>query len=244
MIRTLLAVFFLLFPALAQAATGDEILAGIDKNLTFDLRESWLAMTVTKAGRAKTYRMHSLARGEEEMAMEFLEPARDKGTKMLKKGDDLWMFMPSVEKTQKISGHMLRQGLMGSDMSYEDLMEWSKWRVQYTPTVLGEELLDGHKVWKVELKAKDTTISYPRRLIWVDQTTFIPSKQELYALSGMLLKTWTMTDARPTEGRVFPMRMVVADQLQKGSLTEIVFEKVTFAVKVADEVFSTRWLER
>ncbi len=244
LLRTAALSLALWAPGLAHAITGDEVLAKIDKNLTYEARESWLSMSVTKSGRAKTYKMHSYGRGQEEMAMEYLEPARDKGTKMLKKSDDLWMFMPSVEKTQKISGHMLRQGLMGSDMSYEDLMEWSKWREDYVPTVLGEEVLDGRKVYKLELKAKDTTISYPRRLVWVDQANFVPSKQELYALSGMLLKTWTMTEVQTIEGREFPMRMVVADQLQKGSTTEIHFEKVTFTVALSDEIFSTRWLER
>lgn len=243
-LRTLLAAFCLLVPGLAHAITGDEVLARIDKNLTFEARESSIAMTVTKSGRAKLYKMHSFGRGDNEMATEFLEPARDKGTKMLKKADDLWMYMPSVEKTQKISGHMLRQGMMGSDMSYEDLMEWSKWRESYTSAVLGEETLDGRKVYKLELKAKDTTISYPRRLIWVDQETFVPSRQELYAVSGMLLKTWLMVDVKKIEGRDFPTRMVVEDQLQKGSKTEIVFEKVTFTVALPEEVFSTRWLER
>ncbi|MSQ02701.1 MAG: outer membrane lipoprotein-sorting protein [Myxococcales bacterium] len=224
--------------------TVDELLAKIDANLTYEARESSLQMVVTKSGRTKTYRMHSFGRGQEEMAMEYLEPARDKGTKMLKKTDDLWMFLPSVEKAQKISGHMLRQGLMGSDMSYEDLMESSRWQTMYTGTIAAEQVIEGRKCWKVELKAKDGTVSYPKRIIWVDQANFIPLRQELYARSGMLLKSWTMGDVRSIEGREFPMKMVVEDQLQKGSVTEITFEKVTFKVALADEVFSLRWLER
>lgn len=239
----ILALFFAL-PSVAHAVTVDEVLAKVDSNLTYDMRESSLTMTVVKSGRTKSYKMHSYGRGQEEMAMEYLEPARDKGTKMLKKTDELWMWLPSVEKTQKISGHMLRQGLMGSDMSYEDLMESSRWRDMYGGTVAGEETIDGHKVWKIDLSAKDSTVSYPRRVIWVDQTNYIPVKQELYALSGMLLKSWTMTDVRLIEGKEFPMKMVITDKLQAGSTTEITFDSVTFKVALEDEVFSTRWLER
>ncbi len=234
----------LLSPGFARAITVDEMLDHVDKNLTYDSRESSVRMTVVKGGSTKTYLMHSFGRGAEEMAMEYLEPARDKGTKMLKKSDELWMWLPSVEKTQKISGHMLRQGMMGSDMSYEDLMEQSTWRDAYSGTVVAEETIEGRKVWKVDLKAKDSTVSYPRRLIWVDQSSYIPLKQELYALSGMLLKTWTMSDIREVAGRQFAYKMVVEDQVQKNSRTEITFESVAFAVPLQEEVFSTRWLER
>ncbi len=240
----LLLCFLAFVSGLAHAVTVEEILTKIDANLTYEARESSLQMVVTKKGRSKTYRMHSFGRGQEDMAMEYLEPARDKGTKMLKKTDDLWMYLPSFEKPQKISGHMLRQGLMGSDMSYEDLMESSRWQTMYNGTIAAEEVIEGRKCWKVELKAKESTVSYPKRVIWVDQANYIPLRQELYALSGMLLKSWTMGDVRSIEGREFPMKMVVEDQVQKGSVTEIVFEKVTFKVALAEEVFSLRWLER
>jgi hypothetical protein len=94
------------------------------------------------------------------------------------------------------------------------------------------------------MKARDTSVSYPRRVIWVDQASHIPVRQELYALQGMLLKTWLMQDIRSIEGRQFPMKMVVEDQVQKGSRTEIVFDAVSFKVALPEEVFSTRWLER
>jgi outer membrane lipoprotein-sorting protein len=234
----------LLAVRLAFAITVDEILVQIDKNLTYEARDSSLTMTVTKGSRVKTYKMHSYGRGQDEMAMEYLEPARDKGTKMLKKVDELWMYLPAIEKVQKISGHLLRDDLMGSDMSYEDLMESSRWQKAYTGQVIAEEAIEGRMTWKIEMKAKDTTVAYPRRVIWVDQKSFVPVRQELYALQGMLLKTWLMQDIRSIEGREFPMKMVVEDQVQKGSRTEIVFDKVSFAVKLPEEVFSTRWLER
>jgi outer membrane lipoprotein-sorting protein len=244
MLRYLLAFFLIFLPMVASAATLDEILAKVDANMTFDTRETVVKMTVTKGDRVKVYKMHSYGRGADEAAVEYLEPAREKGTKMLKNASDLWMWLPAVEKTQKISGHMLRQSMMGSDMSYEDMMQASAWRKQYAGGVVGEETLDGRKVWKLELKATTPDVSYPRRLVWVDQSTSIPVKQELYALSGMLLKTWTMSDIKDFGGRQFPTRMVVEDKLQTGSRTELVFEDLKFAVPLQAEVFSMRWLER
>ena len=69
-------------------------------------------------------------------------------------------------------------------------------------------------------------------------------KQQLFALSGTLLKTWTMTDIRTVGMRQFPFKMTVTDEVQTGSKTELIFDKVTFAIPLEAEVFSTRWLER
>ena len=235
---------FLSLISLAWSITVEDMLAAVDKNLTFDTRESTVKMTVTKGDRVKVYRMHSYGRGADEAAVEYLEPARDKGTRMLKMKEDLWMFLPSIEKTQKISGHMLRQSMMGSDFSYEDMMQAQSWYKQYKGAVTGEEPCGANKCWKVELNAIVNDVSYPKRITWVDQTTYVPVKQELYALSGMLLKTWEMSEPKPFGDKMFPTRMVVEDKVQKGSRTELYFESITFAVPLAEEVFSTRWLER
>lgn len=242
LVAAMLAVVVLPRPALAQSA--QEILAKVDANLTYDTRESMLTMTVSKNGRTNAYKMHSYGKGQDVAAVEYLEPARDKGTKMLKMGDNLSMYMPAVEKTQKISGHMLRQSMMGSDMSYEDMMQANKWQTMYTATISGTEAVDGVPCWKLEMKANSTDISYPRRVVWVDQKNFIPVKQELYALSGMLLKTWTMGDIRPVGPRMWPHKMVIEDKVQSGSSTTLVFDSIQFSVGLQDEIFSARWLER
>lgn len=252
-----LALLLLLLPAaaLAQPAeppvptvpatpTADDLLDAMDKTLQFDTRTSRSTMTVVDGDRTRAYELQSFARGTDDAAVEYLSPPRDKGTRMLKKKDDLWLYMPRAERTQKISGHMLRQGMMGSDISYEDMMQAADFRKRYAATVLGEEELAGRPCWKLEAVARDSTVSYPRRLIWIDKETMVPVRQELFAVSGMLLKTWEMSDVRQIEGRWTAMKMELADKLRHGSKTVLTLESVTYGVALKDEVFSLRWLER
>ncbi len=224
--------------------TAEDLLDAMDDILNYETRTSKVSMTVDDGRRKREYRMVTYGQGKEDVAVEYLAPAREKGTKMLKKGDNLWLYMPRAERVQKISGHMLRQGMMGSDISYEDLMESSDLRQTYEAKVTGEDTLDGRPCWKVEANAKERSVSYPRRVIWVDRETLVPSKQELYAVSGMLLKTWTMSDVKLVDGKPVPMRMELRDQLRQGSSTVMVVEEVRFGVKLRREVFSRRWLER
>lgn len=234
----------------ASALAGDlpsaeKVLELIDNNLTFESRTTKVEMTVQTGKRTKVYEMMTWGRGQNDAAIEYLEPARDKGTRMLRLGDDMWLFMPTIERTQKISGHMLREGMMGSDVSYEDMASASKLRELYSAEVVGEEQLDGRKVYKLELTANDESVSYPKRTSWVDAELGIPLKQELYALSGMLLKTWEMRDVKEFDGgRKFPTTMVVEDKVRASSKTTLKFTEMSFGVALEDEVFSTRWLER
>lgn len=231
-------------PARAAPPGGEELLKAMDKNLTYESRSSRLVMTV-EGRRARSYEMVSHSRGQEDAAIEYVAPVRDKGTRMLKLEGELWIFLPSVDKVQKISGHMLRQGMMGSDVSYEDLMTSRETNKLYAAKVTGEGKADGRACWLLEMIARDDTVAYPKRIVWVDQETFIPLKQELYALSGMLLKTWTMSEVKVFEGgRRFPTKMSIEDHVKKESVTRIEFKEVRFGVPLEKETFSLRWLER
>ena len=224
--------------------TADQLLDAMDKNLTFESRRARMVMTV-EGRRTRSYEIVSISRGQEDSAMEYLSPARDKGTRMLKLGGDMWLYLPAVDRVQKISGHMLREGMMGSDLSYEDLMASRELRKAYVSKVVGEDTVDGVSCWKLELKSKDDTVSYPRRVTWIAKDSLISAKQELYALSGMLLKTWAMTDVKEfAKGRKFPTRMTITDNVKKDSVTRLEFKELEFGVALQDEVFALRWLER
>ena len=230
---------------MAQAEpSASELLQAVDANMAYDTRSAEITMTVTTSRRTKVYHMRSYGRGKEDAAIEFLSPVRDKGTKMLKKGDVLWMYLPSIEKTQKISGHMLRQGMMGSDMSYEDLLESTQLTTYYTATVIGTDTIDGRSCYKLELIAKSPETTYAKRTSCVDTEYLVPITEQLYATSGMLVKEWTMSNVTNFDGRNFPTTLVVQDKLQAGSTTTIEFTSLQFSVDLEDEVFSNRWLER
>ena len=63
--------------------------------------------------------------------------------------------------------------------------------------------------------ARSPDVAYPKRLVWVDQATRIPVRQELYAVSGMLLKTWLMEAPKQFDSRWYPTRMVLKTSFKK-----------------------------
>ncbi len=249
-----LALAFIATPAVAQDAppatdaatpTIDELLNGLETNLNFETRSARIRMTVANPRRTKVYEMQTYGRGLDESTIEFTEPARERGTRYLRRGDEMWMYLPSIERTQKISGHMLRQGMAGSDMSYEDMTSSTDWDEHYDGVIEGQEDVEGRPHWKIELTATTTEVTYARRVIWVDAETLIPTKQELYAISGMLVKRWEMNNVQElSDGRSYPMTMRIEDTLRDGTYTEIETYDIELGIELEEEVFSVRWLER
>jgi hypothetical protein len=92
---------------------------------------------------SRTITARSWSVGSEKSFTEYLSPAREQGTKMLKLEESVVDLFPATDRTIQISGHMLRQSVMGSDLSYEDMMDTRKLTDVYTAALEGEETIDG-----------------------------------------------------------------------------------------------------
>lgn len=227
-----------------SAQTADEIIKKVDQNLTADNMVMETSMTIHGKRNSRTLTSIAYVVGDEKSFQEYLSPARDKGTKMLKLEDKLWIYSPSTDRTIQIAGHMLRQSMMGSDMSYEDMMEDRKLHEMYASTVLGQEELDGRQVYVIELNAIVDDVAYHSQKMWVDTERFVPLKQEQFAKSGQLLKRVTFSDVKRVEGRWYPYVMVYKDMLKQGDGTEMKMSSIKFDQEIPPYIFSKAALKQ
>jgi len=239
-------IFFVmgLCPFVLFAQNASKILDAVDKNMSAESRIIESTMVVHGKRNDRTITSKSYAMGDKKSFTEYLSPARDKGTKMLKLDKELWMYSPSTDRTIMISGHLLRQSVMGSDLSYEDMMDDRKLKDIYTPAIIGEETLGDRECYIMQLSAKVNDASYDSQKLWVDKERNVPLVQELYAKSGQLLKRITMSDVRQTGGRWFPMKMNYKDMLKDGNGTDWIVSNIEFDKPVADYIFSKASLKQ
>jgi len=195
-----------------------------------------------RTSRSITSRSYSV--GDKKSFTEYLSPAREQGTKMLKLENQLWIYSPSTDRTIQISGHMLRQSVMGSDLSYEDMMDDRKLTDLYSAATTGSEDLDGRKTYVLELKAIVTDVAYFRRKMWIDSERFVPLKEELFAKSGQLLKRTTLSDVKQIQGRWFPTTIIYKDMLKEGEGTEFRMTSIKFNQNIPDYIFTKAALKQ
>jgi outer membrane lipoprotein-sorting protein len=153
-------------------------------------------MTIYGKRSSRTIASKTSSVGNEKSFTEYMSPAGEKGTKMLKLKNQLWIYSPSTDRTIQISGHLLRQSVMGSDLSYEDMMEDRKLTEVYTAKVIREEKIEGRATWLLELTAKVENVTYHTQKMWIDTERYIPLKQEMYAKSGQLLKRTELREVK------------------------------------------------
>ncbi len=221
-----------------------EIIAKVDANMVSKTSIVESKMVIQGRRKSRTVMSRGYSEGDKKSFTEYLFPAREKGTKMLKLDDKLWIYSPSTDRIIQLSGHMLRQSVMGSDLSYEDMMEDRELTDIYDAKVIGEDTLDGRKTWVLELNAKVDDVSYAKRKMWVDQERFVPLKEDLFAKSGELLKRVRLTDFSKTDGRWYPGKMNFKDMLKSGKGTDFIVMKIEFDPEIPPYIFSKAALKK
>ena len=244
--RELIVGFLFVAPAcaLAQGLSGDEILKKVDENMFTETKIVESRMVIHGRRDTRTVESKSWQRGTSEAYTEFLSPARERGTKMLKLTDILWEYSPSTDRTIMIAGHLLRQSLMGSDLSYEDMMEDPHLPNLYSATVTGRDTCAGRDCWVLDLKAKKEDIAYDHREAWVDKARFVILKENLYAKSGKLLKTVDVREVMRVQNHWLAKSVLYKDVLKEGEGTEFSLDTVKLDVEIPDYLFSKAALRR
>ncbi len=243
--KSILIVFLILgFISYQDYPDAKEILEKIDKNMSSRSRVFESSMTIYGKRKTRVVTSKSWSEGTQKSFTEYLSPAADKGTKMLKLEGQLWIYSPSTDRIIQISGHMLRQSVMGSDLSYEDMMDDRKLSDIYTAKVIGEESIDKRKTWVLELIANVTDLAYHKQKIWVDEERYIPLKQELYAKSGQLLKKTEIKDVQKINKRWFPTTFIYKDMLKEGIGTEFKMYNIKLDEDIPEYIFSKAALKQ
>jgi outer membrane lipoprotein-sorting protein len=234
--------FTFIFQAFAQDAKN--ILDKVDRNMSSKNRIMESSMTIHGKRSSRTIVSKTWSEGSEKSFSEYLSPAAEKGTKMLKLEGQLWIYSPSTDRIVQISGHLLRQSVMGSDLSYEDMMDDRKLTDLYNAKLLKEEKLGGRNTYLLQLTARVEEVAYYSQKIWIDTERYIPLQQELYAKSGQMLKRTEFKDVKQIQGRWFPTTIIYKDMLKQGNGTEFKITSILFDQKIPEYIFTKAALKQ
>jgi len=233
-----------MLPPAAHAITADEILKRIDESQNIERQIIDSSMIIHGIRGSREIQYQSWIIGKRKSFTEALAPAREKGNKMLKLDENLWIYDVRADRTIMIAGHMLRQSMAGSDLSYEDMMERGKLQDHYQADILEETEWTGRPVWVLLLKAKTEDVAYQTRKLWIDRERFLPLQEELYAAGGKLLKRLETKEVFQTSRGWYPKRMLFKDVLKEGKGTEFIVNRVDFDSDIPDSRFSKAALRR
>ena len=207
-----------------------EIVIEVQKILSLEDISADQTMTVyRKDGTIRAYEMTALTSGKDKSFVELTAPPREKGRQMLRLGEVVWSYMPSVKKSIRVSG---RGSFMGGDFENNDVLRLNLIG-DYTPEII-EELPDQYVLG---LKGRDLSLSYAKIKLWVRKHDFQAIKQEYYTLTDQLIKSTIYEDIKNFGGFRRPAKLVMQSALYPKQKTILEINEFKTGVKNPAERF-------
>jgi outer membrane lipoprotein-sorting protein len=221
------ALGLLILGASAWAIDAVEIVRRLEANQVHGtaVYEGNFSITDRFGTRMKSFK--ASVSGTDKTLIEFTNP-EEKGQKILRIGDDVRLYVPEAEEVIRLQGSALKDSVLGSDFSYEDLTGEKGLLDLYSVEAEGTAEVDGRSCHVLKMTAKKKDIAYPVQRAWVDAELFVLRKAEYYSLSGKPIKDLAAEDVRKVSGKNIPFRMRMRDLMKKDSST--VFQLVKIAV--------------
>ena len=243
----LLALIGIVFIAISASAQPDakEIVRKADEHLRGDTNKAEMTMRLERPDWSREISMKSWAKGTSQALILITAPARDQGTTFLKRGNEVWNWVPAVEKVIKIPPSMMMQSWMGSDFTNDDLVKESSIVEDYTHSVLGDSTIAGRDCWKIQMIPKeDAAVVWGKVLVWIDKTDYLQLHVEYYDEDGELINVMDMSDIKMMGGRLIPAKMVMSPVDEPGNKTILTYQSLDFNIPIKDSFFSEQNMKR
>ena len=233
----LLTAMLIFITAGLFAITAEEIIEKMELNLVYDTAIVEGRMVINDRFGTRTSTYISYTEGEEKSLLEFTN-IEDAGQKILRLKDEIYLYYPDAEETIRLQGAALRQAVMGSDFSYEDMTGDKGILDSYAVTLDGEGTVDGFPCYILTLTAKTRDVPYQKEIMWVDKELFIYRQVHKLAKSGKVLKEMKVTDLIKVDGLYIPSRLIMVDKLKRNSSTEFYMDSIKLGIVLPVDIFT------
>ena len=223
------------------AIEPEEVIERMEENQVHSTSYLEGRMVITDRFGERTSSLEVWSRGSDRSLVEFTS-IEDAGQKILRTSDEIYLFYPDAAELIRLQGAALRDSLLGSDVSYEDLTGNRGLLDDYNVRLVGEERCGSLDCYVIDMNARVRDIAYPRQKLWIDTADFVLRKSEQYALSGKLLKVSETQRTIEANGKIFPSDVLIEDQLKRNSRTRFITDRIDIDVTLPPGIFSLEQL--
>jgi outer membrane lipoprotein-sorting protein len=232
-------------PVLGQGLSAEEIVKRSEDLFRGRTSHGIFEMTITTQRWERTLKFEGWFDGSERALIVILAPPKEEGVASLKIGNNMWNYLPNVNRVIKIPPSMMMQSWMGSDFTNDDLVRESSMARDYTATLLNTDSLDGTAAYKLQLIPKpEAAVVWGKLLYWVREEGFVPLRAEYFDEQGDLIRVLRFTEIKRMDDRVIPTVWSMIPRNKEGHKTVIHVIKIHYNVQLDENMFSLRNLRR
>jgi len=236
-----LAARAVLFPLPAPGQTPREIIDRVDRLLRGESSQGRMEMEIVTEHWSRSLQMEVWSLGTEHALVRVTAPPREAGTATLKAGQEVWNYLPRVDRTIKVPPSLMMGAWMGSHFTNDDLVKESRIVDDYDVEITFDGVRDGTRVWEFGLTPHPEAAVVWGRIEWqVRKDDLMPTWVRYYDEDGELQRTMTCSLYRVMGGRLVPARMVVVPADKPGESTTMTYHDLDFDVALDPDFFSLR----
>ncbi len=225
--------------------TASSIIKKAEDKLLGTQTTAQISITIQRPKWSRTMNLKTWSKGAGYSMTLITAPARDQGTVFLKKGKEVWNWIPSVERTIKLPPSMMSQSWMGTDMTNDDLVRESSMVNDFTHTLLGKDTIDGRPCYKISSYAKeDAAVVWGKIELWIDVKDYIQLKTKFYDEDNELVNTFTASGIKFMGGKMIASKMVIIPADKKGRKTIFEYISLDFKTPISDEFFTVQNMKK
>jgi outer membrane lipoprotein-sorting protein len=202
-------------------------------------------MIIERSTWSREISMKNWTLGNEYSLIYITAPAKEKGQVFLKRKNEMWNWVPTIERMIKIPPSMMMQSWMGSDFTNDDLVRESSLVKDYTHKLAGEEIIQGYDCYKIELSPKpDAPVVWGKIFMWISKDKYFWLKAEYYDEDDYLVNTETLSEIKRMDDREMPTRLEMIPVDKEGQKTVLIFDEIEFNINLKESFFSQQNMRR
>lgn len=232
-------------PGLAYAEpTIEELLKATDDVARGEQSVAVVSMHVKTARYERSMKMKAWSKGTEKTLIQILEPAKEKGMATLKVEDNIWNYMPKIDRTMKVPSGMMSGSWMGSHFSNDDLVRENRLSEEFDAEMTAKPDGKPDGMYVIELIPKPEAPVVWGKVVSRVRADLLPVDVKYYDEKGALVRTMSFGEPRELGGRMMPTSMTVTPEDKPGESTRIIYEEMDFDTEVPETTFSLQSLKQ
>jgi len=231
----------LLFVFSLMANEADDIVKKLDENIRGQNVSLTMSMKIVSLGHERMMKIQSYSQGTKKSFTKILYPPKDKGITFLSLDNQMWQYVPKIERVIKIPPSMMLQNWMGSDITNDDMVKQSSIVDDYNAKIINKK----ENIVTIELIPKeDAAVVWGKIVINIDINTYTSTKDIFYDEDGKEVRFFLYDRVEKFGKYYIPTLWRVESTDKKDRYTEITLEDVKYDTKISQEYFKKSALKR
>jgi len=232
-------------PAVKPAIKIDELIQHIDRLWRGDTSRAIMSMTVKTRRYQRSMTMQAWSRGKDYSLVIIRQPVKDRGIATLKVKENIWNYLPKINRVTKVPSSMMSGSWMGSHFTNDDLVKESTFEDDYSSSITFQGKRNGISIYEVtSMPKEDAAVVWGKVVMEIEQKTLSPLRALYYDEEGLLIRTMTFDQPRKIDKRTVPMRLILQPEDKPEESTVIVYKDIVFEIPLEGSFFSLQNLQK